>query len=293
MRSRIESIGASLPGLKIFPNGSMKHAVNAGKECINKSTYNSADIQILINAGIFRDNHVFEPAIAALIQDKLKINRSFTGTQSFTFDLINGGIGMLNSLHIIDSMIKSGTLRIGMAVSSEANSDSKPDPNFKYPHTGAALILDISPSSEKGFGSFLFKTFEEYKNLSTATLELHKKYGRIKLEQKTEFIDACLECASKVFHELLKEEDLTCDDIDLVIPSQLSDNFIKGLPGYINIPEEKILDIHKEFGGDTHTTSMVIGLKSAIDKGLVGAGQTVAFLGATSGINVGSAIYYL
>ena len=52
MRCRLESLGASLPRRGGRRVGSLKHAVNAGREALQSSHYHAEDVALLINAGV-------------------------------------------------------------------------------------------------------------------------------------------------------------------------------------------------------------------------------------------------
>jgi 3-oxoacyl-[acyl-carrier-protein] synthase III len=291
MRSRIESIGVSMPGGRLLKKGSVDHAVAAGKRCLGISRYGTGDVQTLINAGMFRDGHCGEPAMAAFIQEKLGINAGFGGNASFSFDLVNGGVGMLSAIQVADALMKSGAIRVGMAVASDANTDARPDPAYDYPRSGAAVILDRSPDSHRGFGSFVFRTFEEHGDASAARVELFTKGGRLRIEKSDRLDDIYLGCAVPVFEELLEREGLAAADIDLVVPSQISPRFLGSLPGALGVATDRVVNVMDETGGDTHTTSLIIALEAAIRRGLAPRGTKAALLAVGSGVTVGCALY--
>jgi 3-oxoacyl-[acyl-carrier-protein] synthase-3 len=265
--------------------------VKAGQDCLRASNYNPGDVQVLINTGIYRDGHYAEPAIACFIQKKLGINIEFQARPTLSFDLLNGGCGMLNAAHVLTTMIKSGVIQVGMVVSSEANSDRHPDSSYTYPPSGAAFLLDISPLSQQGFGSFVFRTFEEYFYFYGAVVSLAQKKGRIYVRKKAELEDVYLNCAKPVFEELIAYEKLKREDVDLLIPSQISPRFIQKLASILDFPKSKIIDTTHLYA-DTLTTSFILALKHAIDQSPAGVGNKAVFLAFGSGITVGSAIYY-
>ncbi|MCP4135481.1 MAG: hypothetical protein GY754_31220 [bacterium] len=292
MKVRIESTGVCLPKKGIFIKGSVSHAVSAGKDCFKSSSYTPTEVGILINSGVFRDKHTGEPAMAAFIQNELKINPDFHGRKSFAFDLLNSGCGMLNSLQVITNMIQSGTSRIGMAVSSEFNPDPNPDPNYNYLSSGSAVLLDVSPDPDIGFGSFHFETFEKYADLYTAYIDLKEKNGKLFIRQEAGLHDAYLSCAPVVVKKQLKAEKLKLEDIDLIIPSQISADFISQLGNALDVPANKMLDITDILKGDTYTTSVFLALNHAIENKILSENQKVLFLTFGSGITVGSSVYY-
>ncbi|NQU67221.1 MAG: hypothetical protein HQ510_04695 [Candidatus Marinimicrobia bacterium] len=290
-RCRLESIGVSYPNKRHFKSGSLNHAVWAGRTCVEKSKHLARDIQLLINTGIHRDDHYAEPAFAAFIQKKLGINAEFQGRKTLSFDLQNSGCGMLSAAYVITTMIQSGSVQVGMAISSEANSDKKPDPNYTYPESGAAIIVDVSPTSSEGFGGFVFKTFEKYRDLYSSVVSLLEKRGRLLVRKKQGLEEAYLQCVEPVLSELLQHENLELADIDYLIPSQISDGFLKNLADKISFPLDKIVNTTHLFA-DTLTTSVFLGLQYLMDQEPIAPGKKVVLLTFGAGITVGATIYY-
>ena len=169
----------SLPAWWQRRKGSVAHAVAAGRRCLAASRHRPADVGVLVSAGVYRDGHVAEPAIAAYIQHRLGINVEFQGRPTLSFDLLNGGCGMLNAAQVVGAMLQSGQAAAGMVVAGEANSDRRPDPASAVARSGAALLLDLSPCGDAGFGAFAFRTHEEDAELFSAVVSLAEPRGRL------------------------------------------------------------------------------------------------------------------
>lgn len=290
-RIRIESIGVSYPRNNFWELGSLSHAVHAGSHCLKNSNYHPMDVQVLINSGIYRDEHYAEPAFSTFIQKKLGINTEFQGRRTLSFDLGNSGCGMLNGIHVLTNLISSGRIHAGMVVSSEANADKNPAPNYQYKNSGAAVILDLSPNSQIGFGKFVFSSFEKHMHLYSSFVSLTQKYGRLFIKKKKELEDAYLACVQSVIKELLDTENLSANDISLVIPSQISEYFLNKLPENICFSAEKIINLTHKYA-DTLTTSVFLSLKHLLDKKVIKPGQKIILLTVGAGITVGASIYY-
>ncbi len=286
MRSRIESVGVSLPRNGPWKPGSLAHAAKAGSQCLSSSPYLPIDVEMLINTGIHRDRHYAEPAFASFIQKKLAINVEFQRRQTISFDLQNGGCGMLSALHVLTTMMQSGAIRTGMAIASEVNTDRSPDSDSSIIASGAAVLLDISPTVERGFGTFVFRT----RDLLRSMVSLAAEKGRLFIHRENDFDLTSLSLLPEVWEELLDCEQVNREGIDLLIPSQISARFIAGLPETLGLPPEKIVDVFQLYG-DTLSTSPILTLHYAQQQGRVEPGTRVAFLAVGSGITVGAAIY--
>jgi 3-oxoacyl-[acyl-carrier-protein] synthase III len=220
-RCRLESLGVSLPR-RVMRRGSVAHAVAAGRDCLARSQYRAADVSVIINAGVHRDGHICEPAMAAYIQHRLGVNIDFRGPRTLAFDLQNGACGMLNAVHVLSALLLCGEVQVGMVVASEANCDRRPDPNSNLPRSGAALLLDLSPQREVGFGAFAFHTREAEAERVTSVVRLTTKRGRLLRRSDPAAEELFLDMAGAVVEDVLAREGLTRADLDLVVPAQLS-----------------------------------------------------------------------
>ena len=303
---RIESLGVSLPRRRLLGWGSHRHAVEAGKRCLAASRYRPSDVRVLVNAGVYRDGHVCEPAIAAYVQHALGVNVDFHGRRTLSFDLLNGGVGMLNAAHLLVSQMHAGEIQVGMVVASDANPDRRPDPGSAVAASGAALLLDLSPRNGAGFGAFAFVTREESADLYTAVVSLKEPRGkllirrRVELEElprgkllirrRVELEEAFLAGAAATAKAVLERDGLRPEDVDLVVPSQVSASFLARLPGALGLPREKVAD-YASVLPDTPTTSVFLAFDRARAEGALGPGRTALLLACGSGVTVGAATY--
>ena len=112
---------------------SVDTAVAAAEACLARSSYDVSDIELLIFAGVTRTGYVSEPAIAAMVAGKMKMNdiiESEEDKKTFAFDVYNGALGFLNGCQIATEMIHAGKCRTAMVITSEVeiNKNYFPDP---------------------------------------------------------------------------------------------------------------------------------------------------------------------
>jgi 3-oxoacyl-[acyl-carrier-protein] synthase-3 len=291
-RVRIESLGASLPAWWRPWHGSVAHAATAGRRCLAASRHRGADVGVLVSAGIHRDGHVAEPAIAAYIQHRLGINVEFQGRPTLSFDLLNGGCGMLNAAQVVGAMLLAGEVEAGMVIAGEANGDRRPDPSSAVPRSGAALLLDLAPRAETGFGAFAFRTHEQDAGLFTAVVSLAEPRGRLLIRRDARLEEAWLAQAAETVDAALAQEGLTRAGVDVVVPSQISPGFLARLPAAISIPAEKIADFSPDLP-DTGSTSVFLAWHRLLATRPPATGARVLFLAFGSGLTVGAAVYTL
>jgi 3-oxoacyl-[acyl-carrier-protein] synthase-3 len=289
-RCRLESIGISPPRRGLWRWGSLKHAVVAGRRCLAASRYHPADVRVLINTGVHRDGHTVEPAIAAYIQHRLGINIEFQGRRTLAFDLLNGGCGMLSALQVLCALLLGGQANVGMVISSEANSDRRPDAGYTYPPSGAALLVDLSPTARQGFGAFAFHVDETRAELYTSVVSLREKRGRLVLRRSAALEQAYLDGVAPVIEQLLVAEGLRREDLDLVVPAQISPQLVSHLPAALGVAPERVVDLTTQLA-DTHSTSLVLALDRTRAARRPPPGSKLLLLVFGAGITVGGAIY--
>jgi 3-oxoacyl-[acyl-carrier-protein] synthase III len=287
----LESLGVSWPRRSLSRWGSVRHSVEAGRRCLEASRHRKADIGLLVNAGIHRDQHICEPAMAVFVQHRLGINVEFQGRGTLAFDLQNGGCGMLAAAQAVAALLQSGEIEAGLVVAGEANSDRRPDPRYRYPASGAALLLDLSPWRDRGFGSFVFHTRDDHADAYTSLVSLAEKRGRIVIERRAELEDIYLAMAGAVVAETLETDRLRPQDIDLVIPAQISAGLLARLPAVIGFSPAQVADLTMRLP-DTLSTSLFLALKLTMDERRLGEGQKVLLLAFGSGVTVAAATYH-
>src|SRR6266545_7069851 len=114
----------------------------AARACLEQAGLVPDDLDLLVNAGLYHDRNLGEPALAALIQEDIGANPEdphpgHHGT--FSFDVANGGCGMLTGLQLVDGFLRSGTIRHALVVASDANPGRRLARRFPFTSAGAAL----------------------------------------------------------------------------------------------------------------------------------------------------------
>jgi 3-oxoacyl-[acyl-carrier-protein] synthase-3 len=292
-RARIESLGVSPPRRTfLFRKGSLSHAVAAGRAALRGSSHRPSEVRVLVNVGVHKDDHVCEPAFAAYVQHRLGINVEFQGPRTLSFDLHNGACGTLNGLHLAANLVAAGEVGAGLVVASEANTDRRPDPSWTWAASGAAALVDLGPEGGPGFGAFAFHTDDRLGGALTSTVRLDVARGRLVIGREPGLEEAWIAGARAAAAEALERDRLGAGDVDLVVPAQVSAPFLARLPGALGLPAERILDLTARLP-DTHSTSVLLALRGALDAGRLPPGRTALLLGFGSGVTVAAATYHL
>lgn len=291
MGSKIDAVGLSTPGF--FRRGSIDMEIRAAKDCLKSAQLDPNMLGVLVNTGIYRDRHIGEPAIATFIQRAIGANEVFTGDRStFSFDLTNGGCGMLTGVMVVDGFLQSGTIDHGMVVT--ADTDPVPGESQGYNYTPAAAAVLLS-RGEDGVGFLHFKTETEARFIDDLRGRLewmqHKRKMKnvLVMSQAEGFAGACAQFALGNLDAFLKETSLKMKDIDLIIPSQSPPGFLGELKKKKGM-EEKLIDLTDKLA-NVHTAGIGFALERAMSSGRFAAAKNCLFLTVGSGITVSLALY--
>ena len=100
-----------------------------------------------------------------------------------------------------------------------------------------------------------------------------------------------LRCIPAAVHELLGIERLDISQIKVILPPQISSNFIAELSDKMKLSKDKFVDIAHE-SSDLFTSSMPYALEYVREQQLVKPGDIGLIISAGSGVQVGCATYY-
>ena len=292
-RARIESVGV-LPLPIQPPSSSLELSCGAAERSLAASAHDRSAIELLLYAGVYRTDFVFEPAIAAMIAGRLGINDTFDspdGKRTFAFDVFNSSVGLLNACFLAARLIEGQKIRTALVVASEVeNASLLRGDRRRITETASAMILEPSPG-RPGFGSFLFRSFTNYIDLLTCSI--HSKGDRASLAVvKDSGLEArSAECVLRVIHELLDRERLQPSDIALFIPPPLSPASIDFLSDKLRVGRDRFVQVNGG-GEDLFTSAVPYALDTVRQRGLAQPGDIGLIISAGAGIEVGCAIYY-
>jgi len=140
----------------------------AARHCFALAGHEPGDIDMLINVGMYREDSLGEPALAALIQQDIGVRpglrpagqaapgqsgqrRQSGQAGTFSFDLLNGACGALTAIQIESGLLKSGVIRLGAVVSSDVQPDVKdPDAAFLRPEMIAVDEIGVAARRNPG-----------------------------------------------------------------------------------------------------------------------------------------------
>src|SRR5689334_20810876 len=143
MGTRIEAVSA-LTSHGLRKPTARRLADAAARTCFAHAGREPGDVDMLINAGIYRDNSMGEPALAALIQEVIGANLGqppIGGHGTFSFDLLNGICGVITAIQIESGLLNSGVIRLGAIVTSDVDPDHHHPGAIPLQPTAGAVLL--------------------------------------------------------------------------------------------------------------------------------------------------------
>lgn len=275
----------------------------AARNCFTLAGRAPSDIDMLINVGIYREDSMGEPALAALIQEDIGANLGHPptgGSGTFSFDLLNGACGVITALQIESGLLRSGVIRLGAIVSSDVQPDQRaPAVPFLTP-TGGAMLVSWDDNLA-GFTDFSSETFPEYADLFTSGLVWRGRRGinaprrgagrnQMVVAAHPGYLARLADCAQEAVLRFLRRLGLGVEDIDLFIPAPAAASFVDPLRERLGVPGDRIAYTPEDLEG-AYTTGPIAALQAAIRSGRLGEAQNTLLLAAGAGITVTMGLY--
>ncbi|MGB6044146.1 MAG: 3-oxoacyl-[acyl-carrier-protein] synthase III C-terminal domain-containing protein [Pirellulales bacterium] len=293
-RVRIESFEVVPVGQRPQRN-TLAQLTQAAESCFANSFYDPPDIDLLINAGVYRNEFLSEPALAAVLAGELHINdasESPDDKKSLAFDVASGATGFLQACYLASQMISSETFGTAMVVASEIeyNRDVWPENLLDLEETASAAILDGRGNGEVGFGRFYF--CNDWDHLDR--FESHSVYrnGRSALSFARDdgLEDYYLQSIRRAVRELLDETGHRISDFDVVLPPQISPSFVARLGEKLAVSDECLIHLprpHKHL----YTSSLAHSFDTLRNARRITPGMKGLIIEVGAGIQVACATY--
>jgi len=281
-------------------HGARRLADIAARHCLDDAGRSAGEVDMLVNAGVYRERGLGEPALAALIQEDVDLNAQPRDNAhgTFSFDIDNGACGFLTAVDLLRGFLLANAIDLGMAVAS----DSPPGPlhtrGFPYAEAGGAALLARDDTAE-GFVDLRFVTFPEYAGLLEGVWEWRPRRrirpggapgsNRLAVLERPAFRDRAVDCAYDVTHAFLDASGVSPRDVDLLVAAP-EPRFADPLATRLGIDENRVLHLGEQLGR-AHTAAPVAAIDVARRQGRWQDAHTVLVVAAGSGITVATALY--
>ena len=272
-------------------------AVPAVEMALKNSNLNTNDIDFIIFATSTPDYYI--PGAGCLIQDKMNFNNIGS------LDIRNACSGFIFALSIADQYIKAQTYKNILVIAAEVQSTAMDLSNDGRDTAiifadGAAAAVISSTTDDKGILSTHLHSNGKYAKELWVEAPSSKKKPRLNQDILTEgkhFLKMngkeVFRHAVKLFPDVIMEglryNNLTTEDIDLLIPHQANLRISKMIQKKLQLTDNQVVsNIHKY--GNTTAASVPIALCESIMDNKLKKGDILVLAAFGSGFSWGSAI---
>jgi 3-oxoacyl-[acyl-carrier-protein] synthase III len=263
-------------------------AVAAAKGCLLHAGAEPADLDLLINAGIYRDRNLGEPALAAIIQDDIGANPEDPHSDAhgtFSFDIANGVCGVLTALQIVDGFLRSHTISRALVVASDANPGHGTSERFPFSPVGAALLCSWSDEND-GLGHVHWANLPDDGENLRATIDFDE-YRNVLRFRESATLDVKLAAAgAQAARRCLDEAAIDLSDVAVIVAAPPEHRYRRELAANLGVPIDRIAVTGDE---RMYTASLVAALESEAEA--MSAGAQILLIAAGAGIVAGAALY--
>jgi 3-oxoacyl-[acyl-carrier-protein] synthase-3 len=281
---------------------SMTLAIDAARDCLSRSRYAGADLDVVISTSISRHvgpaQHRFEPPLS------LTIKQAIGASSATSFDLSNACAGMLTGVFLLNDMIRRGQVRRGLVVSGEhisglGKNATRSIRNVLSPElasltlgdAGAAVIVDRAPPDRPGIVLAGFTTLAEHSRLCVGLPAPHQPGARMFTRARA-IHKVAMQDGPPLVEEVLAGHGLHLGDIDWLIPHQTSVRAVRAgerilserlgeHPGHVIVTCDEY--------GNTASTTLFLALHRYLDEGKFALGDRILLLSVASGLEIGVA----
>ena len=275
----------------------------AARQCLTRAGRAAGDVDLLINAGVYREDNMGEPALAALVQEDIGANLGHPadgGHGTFSFDLANGACGVISAIQLQAGMLRSGVIRLGLIVASDVDPSHDRNGSALIRPAGGALLL-CWDDGIAGFTDFHVETFPEYEGLLTSGLTWHARRGPhvplgaaghslMVVHEQSGYQARCADCAEEATRRFLGRLGMSVEEIDLLVPAPSAPEFLDRLRVGLGVPGDRVAFTAENMSG-AYTAGPIAALEAALRSARLREARNVLLLAAGAGITVALALY--
>ena len=221
------------------------------------------------------------------------------------FSIHSTCLSFLSAINVAGSFLKNQAYKNILIVSSDRGTIGR---NFKEPESAsllgdAAAALYLEPSSDKkqGLIDFEMSCFPDGANLTEVRgggTNLHPQDKMTKEEDNLFSMNGpaifkfTLPKVHRIILNILKRNNMTQSDIDLLIPHQASGKALEAYSKYGGFEKNRVMNIISTTGNCV-AASLPLSFTIALEKKLISPGDTLFFAGTGAGLSIASGIIKL
>jgi 3-oxoacyl-[acyl-carrier-protein] synthase-3 len=246
------------------------------------------DVDLLVNAGIYRDRNLGEPALAALIQQDIHANPEdpHSGKHgTFSFDVANGACGLLTALQIVDGFLKSHAIDCALVVASDADPGRGMSEDFPFSPASAALLCSWA-NDNAGLERVHWTNMPDDGETFSATVGLVDHRNVLRLRESAAIDQRFATAAAQAARQCLGVSSRTIADVDAVVAAPARREYRAALADRLGVALERVVVADDE---GMHTASLAAAFDRVAQE--LPEGALVMLIAAGAGITAGAALY--
>jgi len=302
MGTRIEAVVA-LAGHGIRRPTALHLADTAARDCLTRAGRKATEVDLLINAGVYREDNMGEPALAALVQEDIGANLGdppVGGHGTFSFDLMNGVCGVVSAVQIEAGLLSSRAIQLGLIVTSDVDPNPKDSGSTLVRPTGGAMLLGWDEGIA-GFTDFSFETFPEYEHLLVSGLSWRTRRGpraapgpaghsMMDIREQPGYLERCADCADEAARRFLSRLGMGIGDIDLLVAAPAAPAYFDRLRERLGVTGDRTAFVGEDLAG-SYTAGPLAALDAAMRSGKYADATNTLVVATGAGITVALALY--
>ncbi len=264
-------------------------AVTAANDCLQRAGRDASELDLIVNAGIYRDRNMGEPALAALIQDDIGANPEDPhpgGHGTFSFDIANGTCGVLTALQIVDGFLRAHSINRALIVASDADPGHGLSERFPFSASGAAVLCGWSDDDYGLSRVSWVNTDGEDAEALTATVGFADSRNLLRITESADLDDRMAAAAAKAARLCLDAQGVALSAVDVIIAAPARPGFRAELGDRLKVPAEQVIIADDE---RMHTAALAAAFERQVRR--LPAGARVLLVAAGAGVTAGAALY--
>ena len=266
-------------------------AYEAANRAIDQANIDPSEIGLIIVATFTPER--LTPSTACLVQSRLGLNNQ----QIIAFDLNAACSGFVYALSVAEQFLKTQTVKKALIIGAEVLSKIM-DWNDRgtcvlFGDGGGAVVVEYAEDLTNSF--YLNSSGDEQDTLITTKIPLNNPFNQVEVEpihfhmNGQQVFKFAITAIKETMIKLFEQNDLSLDDICLVIPHQANKRIIDKVVKDLKAPSEKFFLNVSEYG-NTSAASIPIALHDAIKQQQVKNGDKVILIGFGGGLTWGGCI---
>jgi 3-oxoacyl-[acyl-carrier-protein] synthase III len=269
-------------------HSALRLAVDAARTCLRRAGRAADEVDLLINAGIYRDRNLAEPALAALIQQDIGANPEDPhreGHGTFSFDVANGACGVLTALQIADGFLRSRAIDYAMVVASDADPGRGCSEHFPFSPTGGAMSCRWV-DDDCGLGRVQWVNAPDDGEHFRATVGLTDSRNVLRFEGSASMDERFASAGAEAARRCLQNASLELSDVEMIVAAPARAGYRAALAAHLGVPVDRVIVATDE---RMHTAALIAAMRDGSER--LACGGRVLVVAAGAGVTAGAALY--